>query len=86
LTAATDFFSLGCILYEVLTGKRAFQRESVADTLSAILNDEVDFGDIHRPLPDDLIRITRRCLAKCVAAHLRPTRPAPECPTWRSVW
>ena len=44
LTAATDFFSLGCILYEVLTGKRAFQRESVADTLSAILNDQIEFG------------------------------------------
>jgi serine/threonine protein kinase len=46
LTAATDFFSLGCILYEVLTGTRAFQRESVADTLSAILNDQVEFGSI----------------------------------------
>ena len=47
-TAATDFFSLGCILYEVLTGKRAFQRDSVADTVSAILNDQLEFGDISR--------------------------------------
>ena len=74
LTAATDFFSLGCILYEVLTGKRAFQRESVADTLSALLNDEVDFGDIRRPWPDDLVRITRRCLAKVPAQRFQSGR------------
>ena len=74
LTAATDFFSLGCILYEVLTGKRAFQRESVADTLSAILNDEVDFGDIRRPWPDELVRITRRCLAKVPAQRFQSGR------------
>jgi serine/threonine protein kinase len=49
VAASADFFSLGCILYEVLTGKRAFERESVADTLSAILNDQVEFGDIIRP-------------------------------------
>jgi serine/threonine protein kinase len=51
-TAATDFFSLGCILYEVLTGQRAFQRESVADTLSAILNDQLEFVDISQQWPD----------------------------------
>jgi serine/threonine protein kinase len=57
-TAATDFFSLGCILYEVLVGKRAFQRESVADTLSAILNDQLDFGDISRHWPDELVGLS----------------------------
>ena len=73
-TAATDFFSLGCILYEVLTGKRAFQRESVADTLSAVLNDQVEFGDISRPWPDELFRITQRCLAKAPAQRFQSGR------------
>ena len=73
-TAATDFFSLGCILYEVLTGKRAFQRESVADTLSAILNDQVEFGDISRQWPDELVRITQRCLAKAPAQRFQSGR------------
>jgi eukaryotic-like serine/threonine-protein kinase len=74
LTAAADFFSLGCILYEVLTGKRAFQRESVADTLSAILNDQVEFGDLSRPWPDDLARIAQRCLAKVPAQRFQSGR------------
>ena len=73
-TAATDFFSLGCILYEVLTGKRAFQRDSVADTLSAILNDQLDFGDISRQWPDELVRIVQRCLAKSPAQRFQSGR------------
>src|SRR6185436_4658507 len=74
VAAAADFFSLGCILYEVLTGKRAFERESVADTLSAILNDQVEFGDIIRPWPDDLVRIAQRCLAKSPAQRFQSGR------------
>ena len=74
LTAATDFFSLGCILYEVLTGKRAFQRESVADTLSAILNDQIEFGSFSRPWPDELARIAQRCLAKVPAQRFQSGR------------
>jgi serine/threonine-protein kinase len=74
LTAATDFFSLGCILYEVLTGKRAFQRESAADTLSAILNDQIEFGSFSRPWPDELARIAQRCLAKAPAQRFQSGR------------
>jgi serine/threonine protein kinase len=73
-TAATDFFSLGCILYEVLTGKRAFQRDSPADTLSAILNDQVEFGDMSRQWPAELVRITQRCLAKPPAQRFQSGR------------
>ena len=73
-TAATDFFSLGCILYEVLTGKRAFQRDSVADTLSAILNDQIELADISRQWPDELVRITQRCLAKSPAQRFQSGR------------
>ena len=62
--AASDFFSLGCILYEVLTGLRAFQRASPADTLSAILNEQPAFTEGSHPWPADLIRIVQRCLAK----------------------
>lgn len=47
-TASSDVFALGCILYEVLTGERAFQRGTAADTISAILNDQIDFVGIRR--------------------------------------
>ena len=36
----TDIWAFGCVLYETLTGKRAFERETVGDTLSAILEHE----------------------------------------------
>ena len=73
-TAAADFFSLGCILYEVLTGKRAFRRDSAADTLSAILNDPLEFGDISRQWPEELVRITQRCVAKSPAQRFQSGR------------
>ena len=73
-TAATDLFSLGCILYKVLMGKRAFQRESVADTLAAILNDPLEFGDMSRAWPEELVRITQRCLAKSPAQRFQSGR------------
>ena len=63
-TGASDIFSLGCILYEALTGIRAFQKETVADTISAILNEEPQFPEAGRTWPIELARITERCLAK----------------------
>jgi hypothetical protein len=50
LTATTILLARR-ILYEVVTGHRAFQRETAADTLSAILNDQPGFGDIRRDSP-----------------------------------
>ena len=73
-TATTDLFSLGCILYEVVTGHRAFQRETGADTLSAILNEQPGFGDVRRDSPQELNRIIERCLAKSPAQRFQSGR------------
>ena len=40
MDARTDIFSFGCVLHEMLTGRRAFQRRTAADTMAAILNAE----------------------------------------------
>jgi serine/threonine protein kinase/tetratricopeptide (TPR) repeat protein len=61
----SDIFSLGCILYEMATGKRAFFAGNAAETLVAILRDEPrDPGDLVPDLPDHLRLVILRCLAK----------------------
>jgi len=60
-----DQFSFGSILYEMATGKRAFQRKTAVDTLAAILNDEPEaIATIAPQTPAPLRWIIARCLAK----------------------
>jgi Tol biopolymer transport system component/tRNA A-37 threonylcarbamoyl transferase component Bud32 len=61
----SDQFSLGSILYEMATGKRAFSRESVAETLTAIIREEPESLQSLAPqLPVALRWVIERCLAK----------------------
>ena len=59
--ARSDIFSLGCVLYEMVSGRRAFERQTITETLTAIRNDEPpelssDSGDLRR--------IVAHCLEK----------------------
>jgi Serine/threonine protein kinase len=61
----TDQFSLGAILYEIATGRKAFARATVVDTLSAILHEEPEPIEKSNPKAPAPVRwITERCLAK----------------------
>ena len=61
----SDQFSLGSMLYEMTTGKKAFQRKTAAETLSAIIRDEPEPVAKLRPdLPTPVRWILERCLAK----------------------
>ena len=61
----TDLFSFGALLYEMVTGRRAFQKDSSADVISAVLNeDPQDLSAFHPGVPPDVVRIVRRCLEK----------------------
>ncbi|HSG00029.1 MAG TPA: serine/threonine-protein kinase, partial [Vicinamibacterales bacterium] len=60
-----DLFAFGAILYEALTGTRAFKGDSAVETMNAILKeDPPDYGAMSGPVPPVLDRIVRRCLEK----------------------
>ena len=60
-----DIFSFGAVLYEMLAGRRAFQKESTVSTLAAILTSEPPpLADATSDLPPELARIVGRCLRK----------------------
>src|SRR5215472_5775898 len=63
--ARSDIFSLGIMLYEMLSGQRAFKGQTSADTMSAILKeDPPDFAETGREISPAVERIVRHCLEK----------------------
>src|SRR5262249_44790011 len=61
----TDLFSLGAILYELLTGKRAFHKPTSAETMAAILNEDPPLATQITPsTPPALQKVVQRCLEK----------------------
>ncbi|HLN58678.1 MAG TPA: protein kinase, partial [Thermoanaerobaculia bacterium] len=71
----SDQFSLGSILYEMVSGKRAFQGRTGVDTLSAILNEEPQpLADLSPQAPAPLRWIVERCLAKAPQERFGATR------------
>ena len=66
-----DIWSFGCVLYEALTGKRAFDRETVADTLAAIIERHPDYDTLPPDVPPSIRQLVRRCLEKDQRDRLR---------------
>jgi serine/threonine-protein kinase len=73
--ARSDIFSFGATLYEMLSGKRAFRGESVADTMSAILReDPPDLSLTDQNISPGLERVVRHCLEKNPAQRFQSAR------------
>jgi Tol biopolymer transport system component/tRNA A-37 threonylcarbamoyl transferase component Bud32 len=70
--ARSDIFSFGSLLYEMVTGRRAFQGESKLATLSAILHQEPKpVGEIAEGTPPELEKLIGRCLRKDLERRLQ---------------
>jgi serine/threonine protein kinase len=60
----TDIWAFGCVLYEMLTGRRAFEGDDITDTIAAVVRGEPDWGVIPPEAPTGVVDIVKRCLVK----------------------
>jgi eukaryotic-like serine/threonine-protein kinase len=73
--ARSDIFSFGAILYEMLSGQRAFRGDSAADTMSAILKeDPPDLSVTNKAITPGLERVVRHCLEKSPERRFQSAR------------
>ena len=71
----SDIFSFGAVLYEMLSGRRAFRGASAVETMNAILKeDPPDLSDTNRNLPPALERIVGHCLEKTPGERFQSAR------------
>ena len=70
-----DLFSFGAVLYEMLTGRPAFRRETATDTMVAILKeDPPELASVDAKIPAALARLVEHCLEKSPAARYQSAR------------
>ena len=62
----SDVWAFGCVLYEMLTGRRAFEGDDVSDTLASVLKSEPDWTALSASTPPHIVTLVRRCLQKDV--------------------
>ena len=67
----TDIFAFGAVMFEMLTGRKAFLGDDVLLTLAAVMKDEPDWKQLPRDIPEPLQRLMRRCLAKDTRERVR---------------
>ena len=64
LDAQTNIWSFGCVLYEALSGRRAFGGRTSTEILAAVLNHDPDWSALPRATPEGARRLLRRCLQR----------------------
>lgn len=66
-----DIWAFGCVLYEMLAGKKTFEGETVSDVLAAVIKSEPDWAELPQMTPEPIRRLIRRCLVKDPKQRLR---------------
>jgi serine/threonine-protein kinase len=71
LDGRADVWAYGCVLFEMLSGKRTWEGETVSETLARVLEREADWQELPQETPPSIRRLVRRCLAKDQSRRLR---------------
>jgi Tol biopolymer transport system component len=66
-----DIFAFGCVLFEMLTGRRCFSGETVSDTLASVLARDPDWNALPSATPNTIKKLLKRCLDKDPLRRLR---------------
>ena len=66
-----DIWAFGVVLYEMLTGRRAFPGDEISDVLAAVLRQDIDWSALPEDTPPRLRRLLERCLDRDVKSRLR---------------
>ena len=72
----TDIWAFGCVLFEMLTGRRAFTGDTLSDTLASVLEHEPDWSALPAAVPASIRRLLIRCLRKDLHRRLHDVSDA----------
>jgi hypothetical protein len=67
----SDVWAFGCVLYELLAGKRAFEGAEISDTMAAVLRAEPNWASLPSQMPEPITTLLKRCLDKDHKRRLR---------------
>ena len=74
--ARADYWALGCIVYEMLTGVRAIGGATISEAVAAVLRDDVDWERVPSSSPPGLVTLMKRCLEKDRNARIQDSGEA----------